>query len=141
MSADDSDLPPWPLGPYLSAAREQARLSIAATARRSGVSQGKILQLERGYMMRGDRKVPVGTTKLTVEKVARAVGADVAEALRLVGITTDDPSRPGRRVAGNDLSQVSDGELAAELHRLTAELNRVTDELSRRLAVHSMNAE
>ncbi|GAA3890332.1 hypothetical protein GCM10022243_64020 [Saccharothrix violaceirubra] len=114
----------WPLGPYLKSARESAGLSMQETARRAGVSHAKVRDLERGYKIKDGKQYPVGTTKSTVECVADAVGADVAEALRLVGITKDDPSRPGRRPKGLDLSAVPYEELLAELGRRLSKLPR-----------------
>ncbi|MBW4719708.1 helix-turn-helix domain-containing protein [Saccharothrix sp. SC076] len=92
-------------------------MAIAEVARLAEVSHAKVRQLERGYAVRDGRRYPVGTTKTTVERVARAVGADVAEALRLVGIDADDPRAPGRRARPLDLSAVSDEDLLTEIAR------------------------
>ncbi|MEU6149957.1 helix-turn-helix transcriptional regulator [Actinosynnema sp. NPDC047251] len=118
QSEDGADrLPDWPLGPYLRQARRVAGLSVAEVARLAEVSHAKVRQLERGYAVRDGAHYAVGTTKTTVERVARAVGADVAEALRLVGIVADDPSAPGRRARPLDLSAVSDEDLLTEIAR------------------------
>ncbi|GAA1331302.1 helix-turn-helix domain-containing protein [Saccharothrix algeriensis] len=117
-------LPEWPLGPYLREARRLAGLSVAEVARLAEVSHAKVRQLERGYAVRDGRKYAVGTTKTTVERVARVVGADVGHALGLVGISADDPSGPGRRARPLDLSAVSDEDLLTEIARRFGDRHR-----------------
>ncbi|WP_424183872.1 helix-turn-helix domain-containing protein [Actinokineospora sp. G85] len=114
---DLSNLPDWPLGPYLEAARKRNRLSQAQAAKLAGVSHAKLRQLERGYTVKQGTAYAVGTTKTTVERVANAVGADPRTALNLVGIEDDEPGRPGRKPQPFDLTQVSDDELLAEMSR------------------------
>ncbi|MDQ3405341.1 MAG: helix-turn-helix domain-containing protein [Actinomycetota bacterium] len=117
MSDDDGALRDWPLGAVLLDARTRAGWSQVELAKRSGVSHTKIGQLERGYTVVAGERHAVGTSKKTVQSVARALGLDVTEALAMIGITNPDPGASGRRTVSVDLSEVSDEDLAAEVRR------------------------
>lgn len=106
---------PWPLGPFLSEAREKRGMSKAVLVRPAGISPAKVAQLEKGYSVQAGVRVPVGTTRGTLESVARALEVDVNQSLVLTGFVPDMPET-GRV----DLAHVQDIELIAEVERRLA---------------------
>lgn len=112
MSTTQPALPPWPVGPFITEAREKAKMSKVDLARRAGISAAKVQQLETGYSVQSGVKVPVGTTKSTIERVAQALGVNVDEALTLAGFLPN-----ARHPVRVDLTHVTDADLIAELER------------------------
>ncbi|SDC25020.1 helix-turn-helix domain-containing protein [Actinokineospora iranica] len=122
--------PDWPVGPYLRAARLAAGLDFEKAGEAADVSHTTIRQVERGWVIRKGVKVPIATTKSTVEAIAKAVGADQAEAVRLLGLTDARAARPRRRgsaVPPDVLAEIPDHVLIAELAR-RLDTRRATDQ-------------
>ena len=65
-------------------------MSVREAARRADISEGRWRQVELGFQrMAGGIEVPVHPRPETAAAMARAVGGDVAEALRLTGHDPD----------------------------------------------------
>lgn len=98
----------WEFGRELSRRRTIAKLSKRGLAEKSGISEGRIRQLETGIQRVNREDVPVRPTPATVSRVAQALGWDVDAALALAGLT-DDPGiprgRPSRADADDALTE------------------------------------
>lgn len=70
--------------------REELKLKGAPTARRAGVSQQRLAQVERGYETRGAVKIPAKPSAEFIAKVATALDMDLEESLALDGYTIND---------------------------------------------------
>lgn len=74
----------WPLGEFLRTAR--GRMSIREAARRADLSESRWRQVEAGVQkMAGGVEVPVHPRAETVAAMAKAISADVRQALELAG--------------------------------------------------------
>jgi hypothetical protein len=106
----------WPFGPALERHRVRAGLSVRAAARRTNgqVSDGRWYQLESGYQKIRGQEITISTTAPTVAAVAKAVGWDIQEALRVAGFDPADYAAP---TPGHPLAEYSTDDLVDELHR------------------------
>jgi hypothetical protein len=78
----------WPLGQFIERAR--GTLSIREAAKRAHISEGRWRQVELGYQSIGKGlTIPVQPRPQTVAAMCKAIGADVAQALRLAGHNPD----------------------------------------------------
>ena len=81
-SGNESGARDWPPAPFLVNAR--GRMTIRAAATCAGISESRWRQVEAGVQkMRGGIEVPVHPKAETVVAMARAIGADPEEGLRL----------------------------------------------------------
>ncbi|WP_344677340.1 helix-turn-helix transcriptional regulator [Saccharopolyspora taberi] len=92
----------WEFGRELQRRREIAGLSKRGLAERSGISEGRIRQLETGIQRVNRENVPARPSAPTVSRVAKALGWDVDDALTLAGLA-DAPlvPRAGRPSRGD----------------------------------------
>lgn len=109
-----SDVPSWPLGELLKAARKRRNIGIPKAAQLAGVSQGQYHAIERGR-----RSVAGGhqSFRPSVEHViaaARAVHVDPREALTAAGY---EPAIDAPDLEASP--SITADELAAKLRRLT----------------------
>lgn len=77
----------WPLGDYIR--EHRGGMSIRAAARRAGISEGWWRRAESGTQTVAGIEQDITVKAETIAKIARAVNADVAEALRLGGHDPD----------------------------------------------------
>lgn len=78
MASDD-----WPLGALITSHR--GKMSMREAARRAGLSETWWRNIERGTQIVGGQHVRIQVKPETVATMARTVGADVSEALKLAG--------------------------------------------------------
>ncbi|MGW1675962.1 helix-turn-helix domain-containing protein [Saccharopolyspora sp. NPDC002376] len=98
----------WEFGRELERRRTIAKLSKRGLAEKSGISEGRIRQLETGIQRVNREDVPVRPTSTTVSRVAQALGWDVDDALNLAGLANDPGiprGRPSRADADDALTQ------------------------------------
>lgn len=75
-------------GKLLEQARTQVRVSIRSAAKKSGISEGRWRQIEKGYQSVGGTRVPVSAPPATLMRMAT-----------VVGISADELSEAGREDA------------------------------------------
>lgn len=78
----------WPLGDYIR--KHRGKMSKREAARRAGISETWWRRAESGTQSVAGQEVPISVTAETVTAIARAINADVAEALRLAGHDPDN---------------------------------------------------
>lgn len=79
----------WPLGDYLR--KHRGTLSMREAARRAGISEGRWRQVEAGYQnVGGGLTAPVTPRPETLAAMCRVIGADISEALQLMGLDPAD---------------------------------------------------
>lgn len=83
-------------GRELERRRIVAKLSKRALAKISGITEGRIRQLETGIQRINRVDVPSRPTPVTVVRLATALGWDVDDALTLAGLA-NDPGTPHNR--------------------------------------------
>lgn len=91
----------WEFGRELERRRTLAKLSKRGLAEKSGISEGRIRQLETGIQRINRQDVPVRPTPTTVSRIAQVLGWDVDDALALAGLS-DDPGIPRGRPSSAD---------------------------------------
>jgi transcriptional regulator with XRE-family HTH domain len=94
---DHADTADWPLGPVLTAAREERGLSLREAAAAAGFSKDTWSALEKGYRGNGARRSDARKPDArNVIAAARVVGLNINEALRLSGNPIPEPIPTGR---------------------------------------------
>lgn len=126
----------WPLGPFLSGHRRNKGLSVRTAARKAGISEGRWRQVENGYQtVTAGQRIPVMPKPETLFKMLRALDADAAEGMQLVGYKLEDypwlleeaqASEAGDKTGDlawfSSLSRADREELLGRLQRLHVEL-------------------
>jgi transcriptional regulator with XRE-family HTH domain len=107
--------PLTPLGKLLEDARKVLGLSKREAARRSGYSEGRWRQVVTGLQNTKDVNTPSNPKSSTVAAMARAVGVDVDEALRVAGL--DATPGAGASTPGDPIRRVMLSELPDEQKR------------------------
>lgn len=127
----DEGPPLTPLGKLLEDARNTLGLSKREAARRSGFSEARWRQVVTGLQNTKDVNTPSKPKSSTVAAMARAVGVDVDEALRLAGLestpgtgASTPASDPIRRVMLSDLPDGRKEEIVQVLLREQREAER-----------------
>jgi transcriptional regulator with XRE-family HTH domain len=127
----DPGPPLTPLGRLLEDARQALGLSKREAARRSGFTEGRWRQVVTGLQNTKDVNTPSNPRSATVAAMARAVGADVNEALRLAGLEATPGTGAGtpssdafRRVMLSSLSDEQKRDIMQMLLREQREAER-----------------
>lgn len=111
-------------------------MSAREAARRAGISEGRYRQIEAGYQsVGGGQRFAVNVPAGTAIAVARAVGLDPAEAVRLAGHDPEEYADLLAPVEDTDQPVPYDayGELAGLPAEDRAQIERVVVEMARML--------